>query len=42
MQEWLSPDPRQQFDQFGYFDVVGCVSGGLYRIYYNSMPTNVY
>ena len=42
MQEWLSPDQRQQFDQFGYFDVVGCISGRLYRIYYNSMPTNVY
>ena len=42
MQEWLSPDQRQQFDQFGYFDVVGCISGRLYRIYHNLMPPNVY
>jgi hypothetical protein len=26
MQEWLSPAQRQQFERFGYFDVVGCTS----------------
>ena len=42
MQDWLSPTQRQQFDRFGYFDVVGCTSGRLYRIYHNLMPPNVY
>lgn len=37
-----SPTQRQQFEEFGYFDVVGCTSGRLYRIYQTSMPPNVY
>jgi hypothetical protein len=42
MQEWLSPAQRRQFETFGYFDVVGCTSGRLYRIYHTPMPPNVY
>ena len=42
MQDWLSPTQRQQFEEFGYFDVVGCTTGRLYRIYQTSMPPNVY
>jgi hypothetical protein len=41
MQDWLSPAQRQQFERFGYFDVVGCASGTVYRIYDSTAP-NVY
>ena len=42
MQEWLSPAQRQQFERFGYFDVVGCTSGTVYRIYHSLTAPNVY
>jgi hypothetical protein len=42
MRDWLSPDQREQFDDSGHFDVVGCDSGKRYRIYYGIVPPNVY
>jgi hypothetical protein len=42
MRDWLSPDQREQFDDSGYFEVVGCDSGKRYRIYYGIVPPNVY
>ncbi len=42
LQNWLSPAQRYQFEKFRYFDVVGCTSGRLYRIYYAPNPPNVY
>jgi hypothetical protein len=42
LQDWLSPAQRYQFEKFRYFDVVGCTSGRLYRIYYTPNPPNVY
>jgi hypothetical protein len=42
MRDWLSPDQREQFDNSGYFDVVGCDSGKRYRIYHGMAPPNVY
>jgi hypothetical protein len=42
MRDWLSPDQRKQFDNLGYFDVVGCDSGNRYRIYHRMVPPNVY
>jgi len=42
LQNWLSPAQRQQFEKFCYFDVVGCSSGRLYRIYDTPNPPNVY
>jgi hypothetical protein len=42
MQEWLSPAQRQQFERFGYFDVIGCTSGTVYRIYHSVTAPNVY
>jgi hypothetical protein len=42
MQDWLSPAQRQQFERFGYFDVVGCASGTVYRIYHSLTAPNVY
>ena len=42
MQDWLSPAQRQQFQRFGYFDVVGCTSGTVYRIYHSLTAPNVY
>jgi hypothetical protein len=42
MRDWLSPDQREQFDDSGYFEVVGCDSGKRYRIYYGVVPPNVY
>ena len=32
LREWLSRKQREQFDAFGYFDVVGSESGKKYRI----------
>jgi len=42
MRDWLSPDQREQFDDSGYFEVVGCDSGKRYRIYHGIIPPNVY
>jgi hypothetical protein len=33
LRKWLSPDQRAQFDDKGYFEVVGCDSRRRYRIY---------
>ena len=40
--KWLSPDQREQFDDSGFFDVVGCDSGRRYRIYDGIASPNVY
>ena len=40
--KWLSPDQREQFDDSGFFDVVGCDSGRRYRIYDGIALPNVY
>ena len=37
----MSPAQLEQFDLYGYFDVVGCDSGKTYRICYRS-GTNIY
>jgi len=42
LRSWLSPRQREQFDKSGYFDVVGCLTGRKYRIYYDMLPPNVY
>jgi len=42
MQDWLSAAQRQQFERFSYFDVVGCTSGTVYRIYHILTAPNVY
>ncbi|WP_245475067.1 hypothetical protein [Bradyrhizobium sp. Leo121] len=42
MRDRLSPDQREQFDDSGCFEVVGCDSGKRYRIYYGTIPPNVY
>ena len=42
MRDWLSPCQREQFDEPGYFDVVGCMTGRKYRIYHNVLPPNVF
>ena len=42
LRSWLSPCQREQFEKSGYFDVVGCLTGRKYRIYYNMLPPNVY
>jgi len=34
LRTWLSPEQRAQFDAFGYFDVIGGVSGKKYRIHF--------
>jgi hypothetical protein len=41
MRDWLSPDQRAQFDDSGFFEVVGCDSGNRYRIY-GGRALNVY
>ena len=41
LREWLSPMQRAQFDASKYFDVVGCDSGGRYRVHYGRV-TNVH
>ena len=41
LRHWLSPSQRAQFDDLGYFEVVGCDSGRRYRIYCGS-AMNVY
>ena len=32
----LSPQQRDQYERFGHFDVIGCVSGRTYRINYGT------
>lgn len=32
----LTPEQRKQYDAFGYFDVVGSVTGKRYRIYHGT------
>jgi hypothetical protein len=32
LREWLSPEQLAQFEEKGYFDVIGCHSGRRYRI----------
>ena len=32
----LTPEQRKQYEAFGYFDVVGSVSGKRYRIYHGT------
>lgn len=34
LREWLTAEQRRQFDTFGYFDVIGSVSGKQYRIHF--------
>lgn len=34
LREWLTAEQRRQFDNFGYFDVIGCISGKHYRIHF--------
>lgn len=41
LRDWLSPNQRVQFDEWDYFEVVGCDSGKTYRIYHGP-ATNVY
>ena len=41
LRHWLSPSQRAQFDDLGYFEVVGCDIGRRYRIYCGS-AMNVY
>ena len=36
LRDWLSPEQRADFDQFGYFDVLGSVSSKRYRIHFGS------
>jgi hypothetical protein len=42
LQDWLSPAQREQLDNSGYFEVVGCASGNRYRIYNVKLAPNVY
>jgi hypothetical protein len=32
LREWLSPDQLKQYDEYEYFEVVGCHTGKRYRI----------
>jgi hypothetical protein len=36
LRNWLSLEQRSEFDEFGYFHVIGCVTGKRYRIYSGS------
>ena len=40
LKEWLSPAQREQYEQHGYFDVIGGDTGGRYRIY-QPAPYNI-
>jgi hypothetical protein len=33
LHDWLSPSQRAQYEEVGYFDVVGCDTGTKYRIH---------
>ena len=37
LQQWLTPAQRRQFEQQGYFDVVGCATRRRYRVQYGSV-----
>ena len=41
LKDWLSAEQLSQFRKYGYFDVVGCVTGRRYRIRYG-LVTNVH
>jgi hypothetical protein len=34
LRDWLTAEQRRQFDTFGYFDVIGSISGKQYRIHF--------
>jgi hypothetical protein len=40
LRDWLSPQQREQFDHYNYFEVIGCNSGKCYRIQHG-VSTNV-
>ena len=42
LRDWLSPDQRDQLDNSGYFEVLGCASRKRYRIYHVRFAPNVY
>jgi len=42
LRDWLSPDQREQLDNSGYFEVLGCASRKRYRIYHVKVAPNVY
>ena len=35
--QWLTPAQRRQFEEQGYFDVVGCATQRRYRVQYGSV-----
>jgi hypothetical protein len=37
LRQWLTPVQRRQFEQQGYFDVVGCATRRRYRVQYGSI-----
>ncbi len=41
LKEWLSPAQREQYEQHGYFDVIGGDTGGRYRIH-QPAPYNIF
>jgi hypothetical protein len=40
LKEWLSPEQRECFERFRYFDVVGSDTGTRYRVHYGTQ-TNI-
>ena len=41
LKDWLSAEQLVQFKRYGYFEVIGCVTGKRYRIRYG-LVTNVH
>ena len=41
LREWLSPEQLAEYDENGYFEVIGCDSGSRYRIHHGT-AMNVY
>ncbi|WP_407179194.1 hypothetical protein [Bradyrhizobium sp. STM 3562] len=37
LRQWLTPAQRTQFEEQGYFDVVGCATRRRYRVQYGSV-----
>nr|WP_080663644.1 hypothetical protein [Bradyrhizobium elkanii] len=37
LRQWLTPAQRRQFEEQGYFDVVGCTTRRRYRVQYGSV-----
>ncbi|MEZ2141835.1 hypothetical protein AAE026_05885 [Bradyrhizobium sp. DN5] len=37
LRQWLTPVQRRQFEEQGYFDVVGCATRRRYRVQYGSI-----